>query len=458
MPLTRSKRLNELQDKDQSSLAAGKAEPKILRRSSRRALGELSNKRKASEDNKAAAVVKRTKRAVTKKGTSNVTGLVSKVKEAVVSRTKRNNSKVKKAASKKAAHIGPRRRSPRLSSDSAHASDDNNLGAKARRLKSANVEEEEFDDPNLLVQRRYRLERPGYDGITQTHGIAAHDKKNLDDALMNTLYLSDIYQNYYHDERKRNADEYMDEQFDINAKMRMILIDWLVEVHMKFRLVPETLYLCVNIIDRYCSKTTNIRRSKLQLVGVTALLIACKYEEIYPPEVRDCVYITDRAYDRQQVIDMEYDILKKLEWRVTVPTSHSFLLRFLDLCKASKLEKISANYFLERTLQEHDLLRYRGSVVAACCVVLAINCDEIYRKDHNRCRAAGTEPGFPPILMEYTNFNENELRQCIAIVSRKISEETVTMSNRQLVAVKRKYDQEKYENVSALPPPCPHIR
>ena len=76
--------------------------------------------------------------------------------------------------------------------------------------------------------------------------------------------------------------------------MRSILVDWLVEVHMKFRLVPETLYLCVNIIDRYLERAF-CERTKLQLAGITALLIACKYEEIYPPEVRDCCYICDHA-------------------------------------------------------------------------------------------------------------------------------------------------------------------
>ena len=65
----------------------------------------------------------------------------------------------------------------------------------------------------------------------------------------------------------------MDRQNDINEKMRAILIDWLIEVHLKFRLVPETLYLCVNIIDRYCS-VINVPRTKLQLVGVTALFLA----------------------------------------------------------------------------------------------------------------------------------------------------------------------------------------
>lgn len=165
-------------------------------------------------------------------------------------------------------------------------------------------------------------------------------------------------------------------QDDINSKMRAILIDWLVEVHMKFRLVPETLYLCVNIIDRYCS-LVNVKRSKLQLVGVTALLIACKYEEIYPPEVRDCVYITDRAYQNVEVLDMEQDIVHKLEFKITVPTAYPFLQRFLSVINASTLVRHAASYYTERTLQEHDMLQYRPSVICASAIILAMNHEEI---------------------------------------------------------------------------------
>ena len=92
----------------------------------------------------------------------------------------------------------------------------------------------------------------------------------------------------------------MEDQEYINERMRSILVDWLVEVHLKFKLVPETLYLTVNLIDRYLAKT-EVSRPKLQLVGVTALLIASKYEEIYPPELRDLVYICDRAYSKLEV-------------------------------------------------------------------------------------------------------------------------------------------------------------
>lgn len=170
--------------------------------------------------------------------------------------------------------------------------------------------------------------------------------------------------------------------------MRAILIDWLVEVHMKFRLVPATLYLCVNIIDRYCSRTL-VERRKLQLVGVTALLVACKYEEIYPPEVRDCVYITDRTYTRQEVLDMEQDIVRRLEFKFTVPTAYPFLTRFLLIAQASELTKMAANYYLERSLQEYQFLNYRPSLVAASAVCLALNNPDI-RLEEGR---GGPSPG-----------------------------------------------------------------
>ena len=92
----------------------------------------------------------------------------------------------------------------------------------------------------------------------------------------------------------------MENQTHINERMRSILVDWLVEVHLKFKLVPETLYLTINLIDRYLERQ-EVSRPRLQLVGVTSLLIASKYEEIYPPELRDLVYICDRAYTRGEV-------------------------------------------------------------------------------------------------------------------------------------------------------------
>lgn len=123
---------------------------------------------------------------------------------------------------------------------------------------------------------------------------------------------------------------YMSQQSDINEKMRGILVDWIMEVHSKFKLLPETLFITVNLIDRYLSHT-NIRRHNLQLVGVTCMFIASKYEDIYPPPVLDFVYITDNAYSVEQIIQMEFSVLSTLDFSVTCCTPYRFLERFFQV-------------------------------------------------------------------------------------------------------------------------------
>ena len=96
---------------------------------------------------------------------------------------------------------------------------------------------------------------------------------------------------------------YMNKQIDINEKMRAILIDWLIEVHDKFDLMGETLFLTVNLIDRFLSQKTVVRK-KLQLVGLVSMLLACKYEEVSVPVVGDLILISDKAYSRTEVLEL----------------------------------------------------------------------------------------------------------------------------------------------------------
>ena len=125
--------------------------------------------------------------------------------------------------------------------------------------------------------------------------------------------------------------------------MRAILIDWLVEVHLKFKLMPETLFLTHNLIDRFLSKKV-VTRKNLQLVGVTAMLLASKYEEIWAPEVRDFVYISDKAYSREQILDMEKQMLNTLGFHLTVPTPYQFLSRFYKAAGADKQFQLLASF------------------------------------------------------------------------------------------------------------------
>lgn len=91
-----------------------------------------------------------------------------------------------------------------------------------------------------------------------------------------------LYMCLIQDESRVN--DYMEFQPELNHKMRAILVDWLIEVHRKFELMPESLYLTINILDRFLSMKT-VPRRELQLVGISSMLIACKYEEIWAPEV-----------------------------------------------------------------------------------------------------------------------------------------------------------------------------
>nr|CAD7396854.1 unnamed protein product [Timema poppensis] len=134
--------------------------------------------------------------------------------------------------------------------------------------------------------------------------------------------------------RHRGKPRYMLKQPDISYSMRAILVDWLVEVAEEYRLQTETLYLSVSYIDRFLSYMS-VMRAKLQLVGTAAMFIASKYEEIFPPDINEFVYITDDTYTKKQVLRMEHLILKVLSFDLSVPTTLSFITSYNSLCPVS---------------------------------------------------------------------------------------------------------------------------
>jgi cyclin A len=150
-------------------------------------------------------------------------------------------------------------------------------------------------------------------------------------------YANDIYKHMRTMEnRYLPKPNYMREnQQDINASMRGILVDWLNEVCQEYKLKTETLYLAVNIADRTLSHFP-IPRNKLQMVGVTSLFISAKYNELSPPTVDDFVFITDNTYPKAEILQMETHILNALEFNITVVTSIDFLVRFLRSVNATE--------------------------------------------------------------------------------------------------------------------------
>lgn len=131
------------------------------------------------------------------------------------------------------------------------------------------------------------------------------DVVDMDDPLMVSEYVVEIF-DYLREQELLTlpVPDYMDRQKELHWKMRGILIDWLVEVHQKFRLLPETLFLAVNIIDRFLSLRV-CALPKLQLVGITALFIAAKYEEVMCPSITNFIYMADGGYKDDEILKAE---------------------------------------------------------------------------------------------------------------------------------------------------------
>lgn len=271
---------------------------------------------------------------------------------------------------------------------------------------------------------------------TPREGIKDIDAADVNDPLAVCEYVDGIYDHLRAYETKwLPSPDYMRAQTDINEKMRAILIDWLVDVHLKFKLLPETMYLTVNIIDRFLS-AKHVARKKLQLVGVTAMLIASKYEEIYAPEVKDFVYISDKAYSRDEILKMESLMLNTLGFNLTVPSPLQFLARFIkaaDLKEDVKFEMMSS-YTTELMVQEYFMMKYLPSMVAASAVFLSL-----------KILGRG---GWTATLHRHTHYSEGQLKNCTADLFGLLKSARGTP---QLQAVKKKYANAKYGEVSKIP-------
>ena len=224
-------------------------------------------------------------------------------------------------------------------------------------------------------------------------------------------------------------------QKTINQKMRAILIDWIVDVHKKYKLKPETLYLTVNIIDRFLSKQ-NVTTIKLQLVGVVSLLIASKYEDIHPPLVKDLADITDGAYVPNQLITMENQILSCLNFDLFYPTQWHFLECYKKKLNLNGIIFYFAWYLMELGLIDFNLISYKGSVIASTVVMISMKKFKVYE-----------EKEFEKVI----GYREKDLENCIKDI-KYIWKNNKKEKN--LSAVNRKFSHSKYFEVSKFKCEC----
>uniref|UniRef100_A0A7S0URM8 Cyclin N-terminal domain-containing protein n=1 Tax=Polytomella parva TaxID=51329 RepID=A0A7S0URM8_9CHLO len=197
------------------------------------------------------------------------------------------------------------------------------------------------------------------------------DSLNHDDPQACSHYAISIMEYLRKAEQTRRASpSYFNRQTDILPRMRLILVDWLVEVSEEFKLSCDTLFQSINYFDRYLS-VFKVSRNQLQLVGITSMWVASKFEEVYPPTASEFSYITDYTYRKEELIKMEESILKELNYELAVPTAKTFLRRLLQVCEPNDELHYLSNYLTEVSLMDHKFLAYLPSQIAASAVFLA---------------------------------------------------------------------------------------
>ncbi|KAI9116293.1 hypothetical protein K1719_012460 [Acacia pycnantha] len=283
----------------------------------------------------------------------------------------------------------------------------------------------------LLLERSKLLKENGE--ITEQDNLP-----NIDDEcnqLEVSEYIDEIYQYYWIIEAQTSAREnYLSIQTDITPHMRGILINWLIEVHLKFELMPETLYLTVSLLDQYLSLVT-IKKNELQLVGLTALLLASKYEDFWHPSVKELIGISVESYTREQILAMEKLILRKLKFRLNGPTPYVFMVRFLKAAQSDKELEHLAFFLIELCLVEYEALAFKSSLLCASAIYVARSTLQI-------------TPPWTPLLQKHARYEVSQLRNCAEMIL-KFHKSARTGK---LMVAYEKYSRPEFSGVAALKP------
>lgn len=250
-------------------------------------------------------------------------------------------------------------------------------------------------------------------------------------------YLEEIYMNLLLEESDSTIKPkmgYMNNQPEINEIMRAILIDWIIDVHLRFRLRQETLFMTIWLIDTYLSFAF-VQREKLQLLGIACLLISCKSHEIYYPQHNKLIDMTDNAYTNEEMLVMENEILKKLNFFVVCPNPIDFYNILSKMFNFEKKQYYLGNYFIESGLVNYQILKYSPSVIASSCAYLVM---KYYRIN-----------GYQKL---YNNFiiKEQYPEDVIKDAAKEIYTLVEILSRSRFKSVKKKFSLTQFENVSEV--------
>eukprot|EP01123_Difflugia_compressa_P007740 TRINITY_DN213_c0_g1_i3.p1 TRINITY_DN213_c0_g1~~TRINITY_DN213_c0_g1_i3.p1 ORF type:complete len:372 (-),score=93.40 TRINITY_DN213_c0_g1_i3:333-1346(-) len=266
-------------------------------------------------------------------------------------------------------------------------------------------------------------------------GISASklDESDRDDPQCVVEYVGDIFTYFIQKEISQRINPgFMGIQTDVNEKMRAILIDWMIDVQYSLKLLPETLYLSINILDHFLSLTP-IRRDQLQLVGISSMVIACKYEEIFPPECNDFIYISDNITTHDHILHMERIILTTLRFSLTFVSPLDFLRRYSRLANSNYTVHSLCKYLIETMLLDVNMTYYLPSMLAAGSVYLARV-------------MVGVRPEWTTGLQVMTGYDAVEVRKCALYMNSFVK----MVVGSTLKTVRKKYSASKYGRVALI--------
>jgi len=278
---------------------------------------------------------------------------------------------------------------------------------------------------------------------TSTAQIENIDQDDVENPQLVVEYVNEIYAYMrYLEDKQSISEEYLSHvKSTIMPKMRAVLVDWLIQVHQQFNLLQETLYLTIAVLDRFLQVYAGkVERKQLQLVGVAAMFIASKYEEMYAPEIGDFVYITDRAYTESQIREMEMRILDTLGFDLGRPLPLHFLRRNSKAGNVDALTHTMAKYIMELTLVEYKMAHWKPSLVAASALALSLKVLDQDQKSLSQL--------WSPTLVHYTSYKLSEISDTVAKLATLVLTTSRAPENSKLLAVRKKYEDKKMSRIS----------
>uniref|UniRef100_A0A3B3ZKR1 G2/mitotic-specific cyclin-B2 n=1 Tax=Periophthalmus magnuspinnatus TaxID=409849 RepID=A0A3B3ZKR1_9GOBI len=260
------------------------------------------------------------------------------------------------------------------------------------------------------------------------------DKQDSDLPQLCSHYVKDIYKYLHELEQQQTVRPHYMQGYEITGRMRALLVDWLVQVHSRFQLLPETLYLTVAVLDHFL-QVQPVSRRKLQLAGVTAMLVACKFEEMSVPEVGDFAYITDNSFTKAQILEMEQVLLRTIKFQLGRPLPLHFLRRASKVANSDVERHTLAKYLMELTLLDYDMVHLRPSEIAAAALCLSQLLLEWLP--------------WSPTQQHYSTYDEAHLRPIMQRIAKNVVQ--INDGKTKFTAVKTKYSSSKLMKIALIP-------